>query len=46
MITKRGGAKRADIVAAVDGWNVDLRQLCARRGLKLRKLPDGNYTAS
>lgn len=46
MLGRKGGAKRADIVAAVDGWQVDLKQLCARRGLKLKRLADGNFIAS
>ena len=45
MLTKKGGASRKDIVAAVDGWNVDLKQLCARKGLKLTKSADGIFSA-
>ena len=40
------GATRKDIVAAVDGWNVDLKALCARKNLKLNKSKDGIYSAT
>lgn len=46
MLQRKGGAARKDIVEACGGWGVDLKQLCARRGLKLRKLADGNYHAA
>ena len=39
------GATRAAIVEATDGWQVDLKQLAARKGLKLHKDADGVITA-
>lgn len=46
MLGRKGGAARKAIVAACGGWQVDLKQLCARRGLKLKRLADGNFIAS
>ena len=39
------GATRPAIVKATGGWNVDLKQLAARKGLKLRKNDEGIITA-
>jgi outer membrane biosynthesis protein TonB len=39
------GATRAAIVEATDGWQVDLKQLATRKGLKLHKDADGVITA-
>lgn len=41
----RKGATRAAIVEAT-GWSVDLKQLAARKGLKLRKDAEGVITAA
>ncbi|UFW88952.1 hypothetical protein BjapCC829_10805 [Bradyrhizobium barranii] len=46
MLGRKGGAARKAIVEACGGWQVDLKQLCARRGLKLKRLADGNFIAS
>ncbi|MCS3496194.1 hypothetical protein M2189_004846 [Bradyrhizobium japonicum] len=46
MLGRKGGAARKAIVEACGGWQVDLKQLCARRGLKLQRLADGNFIAS
>lgn len=46
MLRRKGGAARKDIVAACGGWGVDLKQLAARRGLKLKRLGDGNFAAT
>ncbi|MGY3272837.1 hypothetical protein [Bradyrhizobium sp. S3.7.6] len=46
MLGRKGGAARKAIVEAIGGWQVDLKQLCVRRGLKLKRLADGNFIAS
>lgn len=42
----RKGSTRAAIVEATGGWQVDLKQLAARKGLKLTKNKDGVITAT
>jgi nucleoid-associated protein YgaU len=45
MLTGKKPVLRKAIVEAT-GWQVDLKALCARKGMKLKKHPDGTFSAT
>jgi hypothetical protein len=45
MLTGKKPVARKAIVEAT-GWQVDLKALCARKGMKLKKHPDGTFSAT
>lgn len=45
MLTGAKKVTRADIVAAT-GWQVDLKALCARKGMRLKKDAEGYVSAT
>ena len=46
MLTSAKGTTRAAIVEACDGWGIDVKQFCARKGLKLWNGADGTLFAA